>query len=67
MCIFISSENMIEYFQEAFRIKTIIFDMDGVLFDTENFYFKRRETFLGRSCLGKIRLKALLYSYFIGK
>ncbi|VEH34197.1 phosphorylated carbohydrates phosphatase [Streptococcus equi subsp. equi] len=27
-------------------VKGIIFDMDGVLFDTEPFYLKRREAFL---------------------
>lgn len=27
-------------------IKAIIFDMDGVLFDTETFYYNRRKTFL---------------------
>lgn len=28
------------------KYKAIIFDMDGVLFDTELFYYKRRERFL---------------------
>ena len=28
-------------------IKAIIFDMDGVLFNTENFYLIRRDVFLG--------------------
>ena len=44
-------------------IKAIIFDMDGVLFDTENFYFKRRETFLASK---GISVKHLPPKYFIG-
>ena len=28
------------------KFKAIIFDMDGVLFDTETFYYRRREKFL---------------------
>lgn len=43
--------------------KAIIFDMDGVLFDTEDFYYKRRETFLADR---GISIKHLPPSYFIG-
>ena len=39
-------------------IKAVIFDMDGVLFDTESFYFKRREQFLAEKGISIAHLKA---------
>lgn len=44
-------------------ITTIIFDMDGVLFDTETFYYHRREKFLAEK---GISIKHLPASVFIG-
>lgn len=43
--------------------EAIIFDMDGVLFDTEEFYYKRRETFLASK---GISISHLPPAYFIG-
>lgn len=43
--------------------KAIIFDMDGVLFDTEAFYYKRREIYLAG--LG-IYIRHIPKSFFIG-
>ncbi|MFC3932379.1 HAD family hydrolase [Streptococcus dentapri] len=43
--------------------QAIIFDMDGVLFDTEEFYYTRRETFLAGQ---GISIKHLPPSFFIG-
>ncbi|GEB11680.1 HAD family hydrolase [Streptococcus equinus] len=43
--------------------KAIIFDMDGVLFDTETFYYRRREKFLADK---GISIKHLPPSFFIG-
>lgn len=54
---------MVEYFQEAVMIKAIIFDMDGVLFNTESFYFKRREAFLASK---GISIKHLPPKFFVG-
>lgn len=44
-------------------IKAIIFDMDGVLFDTEGFYFERRNDFLAQK---GIRIDHLAPKDFIG-
>ena len=44
-------------------IKAIIFDMDGVLFNTESFYFKRREAFLASK---GISIKHLPPKFFVG-
>ncbi|KXT75531.1 HAD family hydrolase [Streptococcus sp. DD12] len=43
--------------------KAIIFDMDGVLFDTEQFYYDRRKTFLDSK---GISIGHLPPAYFIG-
>lgn len=43
--------------------KAIIFDMDGVLFDTEAFYYKRRELYLAEH---GIYIRHIPKSYFIG-
>ncbi|MGT2930588.1 HAD family hydrolase [Streptococcus dentasini] len=43
--------------------QAIIFDMDGVLFDTEEFYYTRRETFLANR---GISIRHLPLSFFIG-
>ncbi|SDP08097.1 haloacid dehalogenase superfamily, subfamily IA, variant 3 with third motif having DD or ED/haloacid dehalogenase superfamily, subfamily IA, variant 1 with third motif having Dx(3-4)D or Dx(3-4)E [Streptococcus equinus] len=45
------------------KFKAIIFDMDGVLFDTETFYYRRREKFLAEK---GISIKHLPPSFFIG-
>ncbi|WP_057490366.1 HAD family hydrolase [Streptococcus orisasini] len=44
-------------------VKAIIFDMDGVLFDTENYYYKRREKFLSSK---GISTKHLSPVFFVG-
>ncbi len=43
--------------------KAIIFDMDGVLFDTEQFYYDRRKTFMASQ---GISIDHLPPAYFIG-
>ena len=43
-------------------VKAIIFDMDGVIFDTESFYFQRRIDFLLKKGLSVSHLKP---SFFI--
>lgn len=43
------------------KFKAIIFDMDGVLFDTETFYYRRREKFLADK---GISIKHLPPSFF---
>ena len=45
------------------NFNAIIFDMDGVLFDTETFYYHRREKFLAKK---GISIKHLPPSFFIG-
>lgn len=45
------------------KYKAIIFDMDGVLFDTELFYYKRRERFLKQH---GITIDHLPMNFFIG-
>ncbi|GBG96654.1 HAD family hydrolase [Lactococcus termiticola] len=44
-------------------VKAIIFDMDGVLVDTENYYLKRREDFFASQ---GISLAGFPHSFFIG-
>ncbi|HEL1620342.1 TPA: HAD family phosphatase [Streptococcus suis] len=44
-------------------VKAVIFDMDGVLFDTENFYFERRIEFLATK---GITVDHLEPSFFVG-
>lgn len=46
-----------------YNYKAIIFDMDGVLFDTESFYYRRREVFLDQK---GISIKHIPPSFFIG-
>lgn len=46
-----------------YNYKAIIFDMDGVLFDTESFYYRRREVFLDKK---GISIKHLPPNFFIG-
>ncbi len=45
------------------RFKAIIFDMDGVLFDTEQFYYNRRKTFLASK---GISIDHIPPSFFVG-
>lgn len=44
-------------------VKAIIFDMDGVLFDTESFYYRQRELFLNSK---GISMEHLPPNFFIG-
>ncbi|HHT7813372.1 TPA: hypothetical protein ACT2IF_000711 [Streptococcus suis] len=44
-------------------VKAIIFDMDGVLFDTETFYFQRRADFLATKGLSVDHLIIWIHLY----
>ncbi|MCJ1994985.1 HAD family phosphatase [Lactococcus piscium] len=43
------------------KYKVIIFDMDGVLVDTENYYYTRRKTFLTRKGISIDHLSPLVF------
>ena len=46
------------------KFKAIIFDMDGVLIDTEPYYYTRRQTFLNGKGISIAHLSPLVTTWF---